>query len=91
MKKTINIEKTISPHEIDLLKRNFNPPNNIMIKDLKFCKEPDLNDLLSEIQPTSKGWLMRKSQRYENKWSMVFCQIKDGFFTSTKPTSLKVI
>lgn len=67
----------------------INFDKNLLDMDHQFFKL-GISEVFQEILPKNRGWLMRKSNRYENKWSMVFFEVKDNKLISTKPTSLKV-
>ncbi len=59
-------------------------------EDFSSMKNRGIAELFQEILPRNRGWIMRKSDRHENKGSMVFLEILDNKLISTKPTSLKV-
>jgi len=74
-----------------------NKPRTIDIKthdvvnmNQRFIHNTGIAELYQEILPKNKGWLMRKSNRHDNKWSTVFFEVKDNKLISTKPTTLKV-
>ena len=65
--------------------------NNILDMDSHFLNNFGIAEVFQEILPKNRGWIMRKSNRHENKWSMVFLEVVENKLVSTKPTSLKVI
>jgi len=63
---------------------------NILDMDSHFLNNFGIAEVFQEILPKNRGWIMRKSNRHENKWSMVFLEVVENKLISTKPTSLKV-
>lgn len=80
--------------EISAMGRRENEFQNTATTNRGFqseLKDPDLEDVFFEVHPKNKGWLMRRSRKHDNKWSMVFCEINEGRFISAQPTNLKVL
>jgi len=64
---------------------------NVLDIDSHFFNNFGISEVFQEILPKNRGWIMRKSNRHENKWSMVFLEVVENKLISTKPTSLKVL
>jgi len=62
---------------------------NVLDIDSHFFNNFGISEVFQEILPKNRGWIMRKSNRHENKWSMVFLEVLENKLLSTKPTSLK--
>jgi len=62
---------------------------NVLEQEANFWNNLGISEVFQEILPKNRGWIMRKSNRHENKWSMVFLEILDNKLISTKPTILK--
>jgi len=76
----LNSNRTSGPRVINLETQNDNDD----IFNL------DITEVFNEILPKNRGWLMRKSNKKANKWSMVFFEIANDKLISYKPQSLKV-
>ena len=79
-----NVERIIPPPLINLEHEEAMDVDNQCLYKLGIA------EVFQEIIPQNRGWLMRKSNRYENKWSMAFFEITDNKLTSVKPRNLKV-
>ncbi len=70
---------------------NIENKNILDLDSQHFLNNFGIAEVFQEILPKNRGWIMRKSNRHENKWSMVFLEVVENKLISTKPTSLKVM